>query len=139
MGQKILKYNRNKKQFNLDLGSSHFVYRKTRAEEVREMDDWLINNEPVENRAYITFEDNQGNKYAQVPIKTSGLYCWYDVDKHDNPKWESYLWEIPTSKGIVFIQPKNGIAKLYQGEHTHNQYADAVKIKPQKIVISYSK
>lgn len=100
----ILKYNRNKRQFNLNYSNTHFVYRKTRKEEVIEMDKWLVAETDKSKKATITFADENGKLHKDVEIDTENLSTWYNDPLHDNyGDWRSFMWEIPTTLGTICI------------------------------------
>jgi len=129
----ILKYNRNRHQFNLNIGGKHFVYRKDRESEVHEIDDWLVNKEPIENRLFVSFVDDKGNKRERVSVKTSGIQLWYNDDKEGKPDWLTFMWELPTKYGTLYLFSQAGCVLF--DESNSGWSRNAVKINSSKVSI----
>lgn len=132
MATKILKYNKSRKQFNLNFSGRHFIKRPTRNEEVKEINDWLIDKTPTEVNTYIAFEDVRGQFHEKVQIRTSKMQCWYNETKDGETDYSKVMWELPTRVGTVYIHSDDGKAiycRIGRGYETGGE------IKSEKVVV----
>lgn len=96
-----LKYNKNRGQFNLIDSGRHYVSKKDRGAEIKQMDKWLMGSD---KDVYITFADDKGKLHKDVKVNAKKMQTWFNGND-DYGEWETFLWDFPTSMGHVYIKP----------------------------------
>lgn len=78
----------------------HYKTEEDRANEVKTIDDWILNEE---GEVSISFKDNKGVLHKNVKVDTLNMGTHYKG--RGKGYWRSYIWNFPTEFGIVYIKP----------------------------------